>query len=127
MPVRYVIDSERRLVVSTASGRVTFDEFKAHQDQLSSDPAFSADFNQLLDGTEVTGLDLSTDEVIKMTRRRVFSPASKRAFVAPQPAIFGVARMAEVYHEISKSSSQIRVFHDLPSALNWLDLKNLLR
>ena len=60
MPVRYVIDGERRLVVSAASGRVTFDEFKAHQDQLSRDPAFSADFNQLLAGTEVTALDLST-------------------------------------------------------------------
>jgi hypothetical protein len=36
MPVRYVIDKARRLVIGTGSDRVTFDEAKAHQDQLLS-------------------------------------------------------------------------------------------
>jgi len=127
MPVTYVIDKERRLVISTASDHVTFEEFKAHQDRLLSDPNFISDFNQLLDGTRVTKLDLSTEEIRSMTSRRVFAPQSKRAFVASEPAHYGVARMAEVYHETAKSASQIRTFKDLPSALEWLGLEKTFR
>jgi len=125
MPVRYVIVKDRRLVVTTASGHVTFAELKTHQDRLLSDPDFNPEFNQLLDGTGVTQLDLSTDEVRMLASRRMFSPLSRRAFVAASPGVFGVARMAEAYFEISGSPSQIMVFSDMASALKWLGIESL--
>jgi hypothetical protein len=38
MPIAYVISKERRLVITTASDRVTFAEFQAYQDRLLNDP-----------------------------------------------------------------------------------------
>jgi hypothetical protein len=122
MSVEYVIDKERRLVVTTASDRVTFVELMAHQGRLLSDPNFSSDFDQLLDGTGVTILDITANELRQLTARQVFSPTSKRAFVAVNPAFFGVGRMAEAYHSFASTSSQSHVFYDLPSALKWLGL-----
>jgi hypothetical protein len=124
MPVRYVIEKERRLVISTGSDRVTFADLKAHQDQLVSDPDFNPEFNQLLDGIAVTALDVSVDEAKTLANRKVFSSTSLRAFVAPSPAIFGMGRLWTAYHEMSNAPSQVCVFYDLTSALKWLGLEN---
>jgi hypothetical protein len=53
MPIRYVIDKERRLVLTTAEDILTFAEVKLHQDRLRSDPDLDPTFNQLIDGTTV--------------------------------------------------------------------------
>jgi hypothetical protein len=39
--------------------------------------------------------------------------------------VFGVARMWEIFTELSDNPSHIRVFYDLPSALKWLGLDAL--
>src|SRR5208282_5677900 len=62
MPARYVIDKQRRLVISTAWGHLTFAESRAHQDQLARDPDFSPTFDQLLDATAITTIELSAQE-----------------------------------------------------------------
>jgi hypothetical protein len=55
----------------------------------------------------------------------IFSATSKRAFVAANPAVFGMGRMWEIFTEMSDNPSQIRVFCDLLSALKWLNLEIL--
>jgi hypothetical protein len=122
MPVQYLIDKQHRLVITSAWGLVTFAEYKLHQDQLIADPEFSPTFNHLVDSTRVNAIDLSTNEIRTITGRSVFSPASKRAVIAPNPAYFGLARMAEAYHSMADTPSEIRVFSDLSSALKWLGL-----
>jgi hypothetical protein len=72
----------------------------------------------------VTSFEI-TREAEMLARRIIFSFTSKRAFIAASPAIFGVARMWEIFTELSENPSQIRVFYDLPSALKWLGLKEL--
>jgi hypothetical protein len=125
LPVGYTIDHERRLVITSGSGCITFAEVKAQYDQMLSDPAFNPDFNQLIDGTAITTLDLSVDEVRTIVQRKVFSPTSRRALVATLPAVFGVLRMAGTYHEVSNAAAAtICVFHDIPSASKWLALTN---
>ena len=123
MPVEYLIDPARRLVVTTAYDRVTFADFNSAQQRMVNDPAFRAEYDQLVDGTRTTSLEISIDEVQMLTRRRAFSPESKRAFVASNPAHFGVGRMAEIYHELSNTASHIRVFYDLDAAMEWLNAK----
>lgn len=123
MPCRYVIDKERRLVVSTASDCVTFAELKAHQEQLASDPDFTPDFNQLLDGTKATSLAVTIEQAKTLARRKVFSATSRRAFVAPSPAMFGIARVFEAYHSMSDVPSHVCVFYDLGEARKWLGLE----
>jgi len=43
MPVQYVIDKERRLVITTARDRVAFAEGRAHQERLKEGPSVFRD------------------------------------------------------------------------------------
>jgi hypothetical protein len=123
MPCRYVIDQQRKLVITTAWNRVTFAEVKAHQDQLSNDAAFNPEFNQLVDASAVTAIDATIDQIRTISRRGIFSPTSRRAFVATKPEIFGIGRVMGTYLEMSRVPQQVQIFYDLPSALEWLGLK----
>jgi hypothetical protein len=125
MAVRYAIYKELRLVISTASDSVSFADIKSHQDQLSNDPDFDPQFNQFIDTTAVTVLDISTQEAIVVAQRKIFSRTSRRAFVAPTPAVFGLGRLMEAYNEMSDAKSQVCVFYDTHSALKWLGLESL--
>lgn len=126
MPVQYVIDKERRLVISTAWGRVTFSEGREHQERLKNDPDFHSDFNQFLDATAVTTLDISSDEArILAGTSPHFSPSSRRAWVAPSAFLFGIGRMIQTYREMAGGTEQFRVFNDRDEALKWLGLDAL--
>ena len=126
MPVEYIIDKERRLVISTAWGPVTFAEARAHQERLRNDPDFHSEFNQFLDATGVTALDLSHEEAQTIARNSPhFAAVSRRAWVAPSPFIFGIGRMIGVYREIAGGTEQFRVFNDREQALKWLGLDAL--
>jgi hypothetical protein len=125
MPLSYAVYREHCLVIITGSGRVTWDEIKERQDQIKSDPDFNPEFNEIVDLRAVTALDMSSEHAQVLARRMLFSFASKRAFVAADPVVFGVARTWENFTHISDNPSQIRLFNDLPSALKWLKLDSL--
>lgn len=125
MPLAYAIDESRGLVISTASGVVTFEEIVSHQDRLLSDPGFSTDFDQLLDCRRVGTIELTSDQAQQVATRRLFSRNSRRALVASQPVVFGVARMLQAYNEASARPSRPAVFYDLAAALKWLDREDL--
>jgi|HubBroStandDraft_4_1064222.scaffolds.fasta_scaffold71008_2 hypothetical protein len=124
MPFSYVVYSEHRLVISTGSDRVTWEEIKERQDQTKTDPDFNPEFNQIVDLRAVANFDMTSDHARLLARRMIFSATSKRAFVAASPAVFGVGRMWEIFTELSENPSQIRVFYDLTSALKWLNLES---
>jgi hypothetical protein len=125
MPLSYAVYREHCLVIITGSGRVTWDEIKERQDQIKSDPDFNPEFNEIVDLRAVTAIDMSSEHAQVLARRMLFSFASKRAFVAADPVVFGVARTWENFTHISDNPSQIRLFNDLPSALKWLKLDSL--
>jgi hypothetical protein len=101
---------------------VTWQEIKARQDQTQTDPDFNPEFNQIVDLRAVTSFDMTSEHARVLARRMIFSSTSKRAFIAAEPAVFGVGRMWEIFTELSDNPSQIRVFYDHSSALNWLGL-----
>lgn len=125
MPVRYVIDKEKRLVISTGWDRVTLAEVLAHQEQLLKDPDFNPEFNQLLDGTRVTDYALSSVEVNMIANRKLFSPTSRRALLVRSALLYGMGRMFQSYYEMSKAASPMWLFHDRESALKWLGVDSL--
>jgi len=120
MPCRYVIDPERRLIITTGWDRVTFFEAKAHQDQLATDPEFDPEFNQLVDGTAITALDISTDQARLIAARRFFSPRSRRAFLANGLSVLAIGRLMEGSIKREKQREQVALFHDRDEALQWL-------
>ena len=125
MPFSYVVYKEHRLVISTGSGCLTWSEIKERQDQIKADPGFDPEFHQLVDLRTVTSFEMSSEQTRMLARRRIFSSTSKRAFLAGNAAAFGISRMWEILTELSENPSQIRVFHDLSSALKWLGLEAL--
>jgi len=120
MSLQYVIDKERRLVILTGSGRLTFDEVRENQDQLLRDPELSPDFDQLVDLAAVTIYDVTMDEAKTIARRAVFSPTSRRALVAPDPATYGLARLMQTHRELAQVQAVASVFYDRNEALEWL-------
>jgi hypothetical protein len=123
VPCRYSIDKERRLVICTGWGRLTFADMRAQQDELTGSPDFDPTFHQLVDVTGVTVLDLSVEEAKAIAKRGIYSPTSRRAVVAASPAVFGMARLMDVYHSLATGREQVRVFYDGDAALQWLGLE----
>ena len=120
MPLTYSIDKAQRLVRTSGSETVTFNETKSHQDSLLADPDFNPHFDQLIDLTSVTTLSISFEEARMLARRNLFSSKSRRAFVSPAAAILGMERFMEAL--VSQGATQTDVFADAPRALAWLGL-----
>ena len=120
MPCDYVIDKERGLVLTKAWDVLTTAEALEHQNRLRDDVNFDPNFSQLIDGTRVTKIEAGPGDVQMLAERNIFSPRSRRAFVTAHTALFGVLRMFQVYREMYGAGEQIQVFHDLPSAMEWL-------
>jgi len=123
MPWKYVIDRPRRLIVSTGSGRLTFDEASTHNEHMESDPDFDPDFKQLIDLTGVTAFEVSTVEAKKLASRASFSAKSRRALVASSPEVFGMGRLMEIYHEMAGGRAETCIFYDRVEAMKWLGVE----
>ena len=119
MPASYKVDKERRLVMSCGSGALTREDILGHQERLSKDPDFDPDFSQLADVTQVTKVELSTQDMQTISQRHLFSRHSRRAILVKNDLQFGLARMFEVYRE-SVDETGLRVFRDINEALEWV-------
>lgn len=117
MGVRYSIDKQRRLILTTAEGCVIFDDIRAHQGRLLADPDFDGSFDQLIDTTPATKFDLSADEARILAQRPIVSPESRRAFVATKPHIYGLGRMMAIYHV---DLGPVEVSYSMDEAWKWL-------
>ena len=124
MPARYVISREHRLVINYGWGRLAFADFRSQQEALVKDPDFDPSFNQLVDVSQTSALDLSIEEAKTIARRGIFLPTSRRAVVATDPAVFAMGRLMDVYHAMATRREQVRVFYDRESALKWLGLES---
>lgn len=120
MPLSFVIDKQRRIVISTASGLVTYSEIAAHQVQLKNNPDFDPTFDQLIDATGVTMVSVKVEEIQTVARQRLFATGSRQAFATSSDFVYGMARMFEIYREASGSGRPVRVFSSLDAAQEWL-------
>ncbi len=123
MAAYFKIDKEHRLVMSTLSGVLTMADALAHQENLRKHPDFDPSFSQLIDGTQLTGVELRREDVQRLARDAVFSPDSRRAFVTNTDAAFGLARMFETLRD-TMGEKGIRVFRNLDEGLDWVLGKN---
>ena len=120
MPLIYVIDKQHRLVTSTASAVVTYSDITSHQSRLKNDPEFDPTFDQLVDGTAVTQIDLTTENVRAIARQRLFAAGSRQAFATSSEFAYGMARMFELYRDSAGTGRLVRVFNGLEAAQEWL-------
>src|SRR5215813_8309999 len=120
MPIDYIIDIPRRLILTTASGEVTAAEIMDHQNRLMRDPSFDPTFYQLADFSSATRVSVSSSDVRLLAIRNFFGPQARRCLVAPKPEIFGLARMFQIFREVNEAPEQIGIFRNREEALLWL-------
>jgi hypothetical protein len=119
MPATYEIDKQRRLVITTALGTITYADLLAHQNRLLKDPDFDPSFSQILDFTRMTALKLEPNEVRNLAQRTIFSPESRRAIAAVNDLEYGFGRMFGILRE-NEGETGIRVFRSLDEAVDWV-------
>ena len=123
MPASYVIDQDHRVVFSRGWDGLTDADLARHQAALLRDPAFEPTFAQLWDLREISDTaSVSVKGVRCLAGREVFGPWARRAFVAPRPLSFKLARIFAVLRK-QRGESGIEVFRDLASACDWIGLR----
>jgi hypothetical protein len=123
MPCNFVIDVDRQLVRTRIWGPVTGSELRDLRERLLADPAFSPTLSVLVDLSDATSEALTTDDIQSLARTSKFSDGSRRAFVASNPATFGLARMFESYRAISDGRELTATFTSVADAEAWLGLR----
>src|SRR5262249_12506748 len=116
MPFDSVIDTRRKLIVTTGTGVITGEEGFACCTQLKQRSDFNPAFNQLLDLTLATRFDATRDQLQRIANESLLSSNSRRAIVATNPTVFGLARMFQSYRGLSQVSEHVMVFSEIDQA-----------
>jgi hypothetical protein len=120
MPTSYTIDAKQGLVTSRLWGAVTEDEVYEHNDKLRNDPAFVPNYRQLVDMTGITEILVGSGMINSTSLDQFFTPGTRRAFIASNDGVFGLARMFALRAE--GLGQVIEVFRDADKAAEWLGL-----
>jgi hypothetical protein len=72
-----------------------------------------------MDLTQITKLELSSEDVRRVAGNGIFSPNSRQAILASSSLVYGLARMFQILREM-KGEEGIRVFRDRDEALAWV-------
>ena len=121
MPCEFLIDTERRLVVSRGTGIFCRADFMGHMEKLRVDLRFRPEFDHLVDGRKFDRVDLTPTQIWELRGESVFAATSRRALVVSSRLHFGLARMFASYREAT-SNQVTAVFWDLMEAVAWLGL-----
>jgi hypothetical protein len=121
VPVTYVIDKTKGLILTRCVSGVTPEEVIEHFRALENDAECPDQLDVLLDLCEQTSIPTG-DELRRVVReiRRVRGAVRFRAcaIIACSDALFGMLRMFEVFAE--KHFTQTRVFRTSGEAEDWL-------
>ena len=123
MPTKYHIDSELYTIFSKAWGTLSDSDLLEHQRLITNDPAFTPEFNQLFDLTEVTEVALTAKGIWLLASRDSFGLGARRAFVVAPGAMatFGMMRMFQIM--VDEHPDELRVqFDRIDEARSWLGL-----
>ena len=120
MPATYLIDLERKLVISHAWGAITDDDVREHNRMLRTDPLFDPTFRQLVDMSGITEDLVDVQTKRDVSHDQFFAPGVRRAWVAPADYSFGMARMYAIAAE--SEGQAIGVFRARSEAEEWLGL-----
>jgi hypothetical protein len=101
---------------------LTRDELFSAVAALRADAEIASDFSTLIDLTDVTSVDAISGEVVRNLAAAPLKTGARCAFLAPSPAVFGLARMFASYREARGSSERIGVFRAASDAEDFLQL-----
>ena len=118
MPLTYMIDASRRIIVARASGVLTEDDLRSVRMLMQGDRAFNRNFAQLLDLRAATEVNVSVPAMARLAASSAFAPGVRRAFVGITDAQYN---MAWTFAMLSEPHNQlVHVFRDISVAEAWL-------
>ena len=120
MPCSYSIDESQRLVLTTVWDVTTAEQAFSHQESLATDPRFRPEFNQLIDCTQVTKLEMSTTELRTLAKRNFFASGARRAFLVNGTLLHGIGRMLTTFRDLAGAKEEMQIFADREEAMKWL-------
>ena len=129
MPIDYLIDHDRRLVLAKGRGTLTHEDVFGYQREVWSRAEVNG-YNELVDMSQVVQIALQSVERVRELAKLsagmdAHSSASKFAIVAPTAEAFGLGRMYETYRGLDeRSTKEVRVFRSLEEALEFLGETN---
>jgi hypothetical protein len=118
VPATYLIDLERKLVISRAWGAMTDSDVREHQRNLRTDPRFDPTYRQLVDMSGITEDLVGIETKREISSDQIFAPGVRRAWVASPDYSFGMARMYAIAAE--RQGQTIGVFRTRSEAEEWL-------
>lgn len=122
MPLRFVIEPDLDLVVTTAEGEVSDKDLLDHAARLAEIPG--RPLREIVDFSDRVGTDVSLESVrnvAEFLREHDENKAGGRlALVGADDELFGLLRVFEAHR--SHHSLQLRVFRTRGDALEWLGI-----
>ena len=121
MPCEFLIDTDRRLVISRGTDTFRYGDFLEHMKVLAADPRYNPDFDHLVDCRKFDRFDVTPEQIQDMGSQSVFAAKSRRAFVVSSALHFGMGRMFANYRDVRRGQLTV-VFREVRGATDWLGL-----
>ena len=120
--MQFTVDPEQRVVLVTFAGEISDADLMEIASGTKSHPRFDPSFSEIVDFSAVTGGNVSTFALQTLARRTsIYERASKHIVIAPQPHVFGLSRMFQVFAEGTRPN--MIVVHTLDEARQRLALE----
>lgn len=124
MPIRYQIDDEHRIVLTSGHGVLTDQEVFEYKQSVWSH-AHLAGYDELVDMTRVDRIDVPSTERLRELARLAAAMdvpiPSRVAIVANDLVTTGIARMYEMLRGLDpRSTRDVSVFRTVEEAVVWL-------
>jgi len=128
MPIEYHIDHGRRIVLASASGKLTAEDFFNYKRDAWSLPDVRG-FNELVDASkleEISSLTIEKiSELAKLSAKMDDNTIStKLAIVTSDTFLHGMGGLYEVFrNENPMSTKKVSVFRSMQEAIDWIEEK----
>ena len=120
MPVAYVIDESRSMVLSRSWGVTGDRDILAHVRTLAADPKFRPHFRQFLDFRDTERADATRAGIRQVSDLNPFGVGAKRAVAVGSDVIYGMVRMYQVMR--AERGDELEVFRVADQAFDWLGI-----
>jgi len=128
MPIEYHIDHGRRLVLISASGKLTEEDIFNYRRKVWSLPDVRG-FNELVDGRKVEEiLSITIEKISELAKLSASMDdkaiSTKLAIVASDTFLYGMGRLYEAFRTVNpKSTKKVSVFRTMQEAIEWIEEK----
>jgi hypothetical protein len=119
MAITYTIDTELKLVTTTATGAITLAEYQSYLDRRQADPAYDPKMCGIFDarGAKLAFTAADMREMADIVKDHLPDSCTRRAIVVSSDLDFGLARMFQALADDRRLT--YGVFKDFDKALAW--------